>query len=218
MKNQDINLQHVLLHQNSLVEARRWQLMTITCIGVILLLSLAIMFLTPLKTTEIKYVEFSKAGTYHFTVFQNPLEKNQKILLIRHMLRNYVVKRISYTGNVSLDTPNVMSVASMSSSEVLQQFKEAYERVQNESSFERRDVEIISDIPMSRGTHRVEYKTVDYFEGEKYENIWVARISYTLENSLVTEDNELNNPLGLFINGFLEEHKKLTQEQLNDIL
>ena len=101
---------------------------------------------------------------------------------------------------------------------LLQQYKEIYERILNESSFERRDVEIISDIPMSKGSHRIEYKTIDYFQNQKYENTWVAKISYDLKSSLVTEDNELENPLGLIVTEFIQERKKLTQEDLNEIL
>jgi len=215
---EDLDLQNILLHQNSLVEARRWQIATIVSVGINILLVLAILFLTPLKTTEIKYVEFAKAGTYHFKVLPTPLAKKQKLLLIRHFLRNYVIRRISYTGSADLDRPNVLSVVSMSKRLVAAQYQESYKRIQEEASFDRRDVEIILDIPTGKGAHRVEFKTIDWHRGKSYENTWAAQIAYDFEKQFVNEENEYLNPLGLVVTKFFHEKKKLTNEDLNEIL
>jgi type IV secretory pathway component VirB8 len=210
-------MQEVLLLQNTLREARRWQLMAFILAAFVLLLVVTVMSLFPLRKTEIKYVEFSESGKHNFRIVPSPLEKKQSVLLIRQILREYVIKRISYTGNIHIDTPAVKQVAAMSSREVLGQFKEVYERIHIETTIERREVSIITDIPIGKNAHQVQYRTIDYFDGQKYENHWVATIAYEFEKQIATEEDELLNPLGIVVTEFIEARKKLSDEDLNEI-
>lgn len=211
-------MQNILLSQSTLKEAKRWQLMSIFLIIIILLLISAIITILPLKETKIKYVEFAKAGSYHFKIIESPLSKEQKLLLIRQILRDYVVNRISYTGNVRIDTPSVQKVVAMSSKKVTDQFRYVYERIDKETSIQRRQVEIISDIPLSRNVHQVQYRTIDYHDKKTYESQWVATIAYDFSKQIVNSQNELLNPMGIVVEEFIEAKKKLTQEDLNEIL
>jgi len=211
-------MQNILLSQATLKEAKRWQLMSMFLIIIILLLISAIVTILPLKETRIKYVEFAKAGSYHFKIIESPLRKEQKLLLIRQTLRDYVLNRISYTGNVRIDTPSVQKVVAMSSVKVINQFRHVYERIDQETSIQRREVEIISDIPLSKNVHQVHYRTIDYHDKKTYESQWVATISYQFSKQIVNSQNELLNPLGIVVDGFIEAKKKLTQEDLNEIL
>lgn len=210
-------MQTVLLLQNTLREARRWQLMSFILATFVLLLIVAIVSILPLKTTDIKYVEFSDSGKHNFRIVPSPLDKKQSVLLIRQILRDYVVKRISYTGSLHIDTPAVKQVVAMSTHEVTSQFREIYERIDNETTIERREVAIIADIPIGRNAHQVQYRTLDYFDGKKYENEWVATIAYDFEKQITTEENELLNPLGIVVNRFVEAKRKLSDEDLNEI-
>jgi len=212
-----MDTQNILLHQRILNEAKRWQLASFLLIGVVGVLVFAITSILPLKTVEVRYVEFFDSAKHSFKIIPSPLSKEQKILLLRQQLRDYVMKRIAYTGNVNIDTPAVMQVASMSTTEVVAEFKKIYERIHNETSIERREVEIIADIVTGKNVHQIDYKTIDYHNGKTYENEWEATVVYELRNQIVTEDSELFNPLGIVVTKFYQTKRKLDQEQLNEI-
>ena len=210
--------QTVLLAQSTLREVKRWQLATFMAIAIIILLSLVILAMMPLKTTEVKYVEFSESGKHNFKIIKSPLSKKQKVLLIRQVLREYVKNRISYTGNHNIDTATVSKVVAMYNSEVINQFREVYNIIDKKTTIERREVFIISDIPLGKNAHQVQYKTIDHHQGKTYDNQWVSTISYSINNQIVTQENELLNPLGITVDGFFESKKKFSEEELNNII
>jgi len=210
-------MQEILLLESTLKEAKRWQIMSVILAMFILLLITIIIIILPLKQTEIRYVEFSNSAKHSFKVIPTPLGKKQKLLLTRQTLRDYVKNRIFYSGNNDIDTVPVKKVAAMSSKEVISGYRAIYERIHAETTIEKREVEIISDIPVSRNIHQVEYKTIDHHLGKTYENIWVATIAYKFEKQVVWEENELLNPLGIVVTGFNEAKKKLSDAELNEI-
>lgn len=210
-------MQEILALQRTLREATKWRAMSFMLAAVSLLLLVTIVIILPLKQTDVKYVEFSESGKVSFKVLPATLDKQQKVLLVRQMLREYVVKRITYTGNPQIDYPPIQQVIAMSSREVTNAFEEVYRRIHSESTIERREVSIISDIPLSKNVHQVQYKTIDYFQGSKYENQWTATINYKFEKQIVKEDNSFLNPLGIVVTDFIEAKKKLTEQDLNQI-
>ncbi len=209
--------QEVLILQSTYREAQRWKLVSFILLGLAILLVLLIMMLLPLKTTKVKYVEFAESGKQTFRIVPSPLSKKQKVLLVRQILRDYVIKRISYTGSLAIDTPNVKQVAAMSSREVIQQYKLVYNRIHEDTTIEKREVKIISDIPIGKNAHQVQYRTIDHFRGQTYEHDWVATIEYAEEKMIVKEEDELLNPLGIVVTRFIEAKKQLTDEDLNEI-
>lgn len=215
--NRNTPKQSVLLLQNTLMEARRWRLLSFVNMGLIVLLVFGYTLLLPLKTTQIRYVEFSESGKNTFRVVPSPLTKKQKILLIRQILRDYLIKRISYSGSINVDTPNVKQVAAMSTKNVIEQFREVYNKIDKESTIEKREVKIISDIPIGKNAHQVQYRTIDHYKGKTFENDWVATIEYEFTKHITNEENELLNPLGILVTQFHESRKHLGEDDLNEI-
>lgn len=209
--------QTLLLSQRILNESKRWQLTSFMLTLLCALLILAIITILPLKTIEIRYVEFFDSAKHSFRIIPSPLSKEQKLLLLRQQLRDYVLKRISYTGNIHIDTPAVKQVAAMSNSKVTEEFKKVYNRIYKETSIERREVEIISDIVIGKNAHQIDYKTIDYHKGQTYENEWEATIVYELRNQIVTEEDEFFNIMGIVVTDFYQTKRKINQEQLNEI-
>jgi type IV secretory pathway component VirB8 len=213
-----MNHQQILLHQSTLREARRWQLMSFVLICVVSLLVISIVVMMPLKTTQVRYVEFIGTDKKSFRIMETPFSKEQKLLILRRAIRGYVINRVSYTGSVHIDTPAVKEVVAMSSPEVTEEFKKVYLRISTDTTIERREVEIISDIPIGQFVHQVEYKTIDHFGGQTFENQWTATIEYKLEKQITNEDDEMLNPYGLVVTKFIEAKKKLSADDLNQIL
>ncbi|MBT4989371.1 MAG: hypothetical protein HOM96_02385 [Rickettsiales bacterium] len=206
-----------LSYQNSIADTYRWQLFCLMQIGIIGILVIAIMLMMPLKEKEVQYVAFSKADDIVFSVIETPLKKNQKLLLLRQALRNYVYNRHTFYNDKSLEYPRFKKVVAMSTDSITREFKVEYERILKESSFNKREIQIIRDIPIGTGSHQIEFKTVDTYQGKEYENFWVVNIVYEFKKFRVRADNELLNPLGIVVTNYLQAKKNLKQEELNEI-
>jgi len=173
--------------------------------------------LLPLKEHSVEYVAFAESQDVMFRVLPAPLGKEQKILLVRQLLREYVYNRVQI-DNLT-ERPRFAKVVAMSAKNVVVDFKDEYERIERESSFTRRDVKIIADwvVDEAKNVHQVEFETIDHFRGQTYKNSWVVTLKYEFQKQKVRKSNELLNPLGLTVVHYFQAKKESTNEELNEL-
>ena len=159
---------------------------------------------------QVHYVAFAEDKDIHFKVLPAPLDKRQELLLIRQQLREYVHNR-AYIDNYT-ESIRFPKAFAMNTPEENERFKYEYNRIKSESSFERRDVKVVSDIALSDGIHQLELETIDHFQGERYKNYWTVVMKYELRRHKVSVSNEHLNPLGLTITGYQITKKDITYE------
>jgi type IV secretory pathway component VirB8 len=214
MKRND-NAQLRLAYLNLLSDIPKYQIMMGVAAFIILLQLVAIVIILPLKETKVQYVAFSDSANVSFRVIPTPLTKDQKVLLLRQALREYVTNRSAI--DFATEAHRFRRVVAMSNNDVEEELRDDWKRIEKDASFSRRDVKIISDIPIGRGVHQVEFKTTDKFQEQKYENSWVVTISYKFMKQVVKEDNELLNPLGIVVTKYYQAKKQIDEEKLNEI-
>lgn len=182
-------------------------------LGVVITLSLVIVaqgvsmsYLFPLKEKIPVFVEFQTGGN-NFVVVEaasKNVRANQALLAM--FVRLYVTsrERIDKQTETEIRYPRVVA---MSSPKVSKNFKDIYGNKSTGLFFQegfKRDVVITRDSSLANGIHQVEFKTIDTIEGRKGETIgeWVATVSYDFADQLVSYDERLMNPMGLFVTGY----------------
>lgn len=193
-------------HNNLLILSRKWKLAVIFDIFIILALILTIYILINQNFTKIKYVEFGKKDNYAFRVLTSTIANEEKQLLIKQYLRDYVKFRESYEYGKKIDKRIVEKIRAISSDKVFKSYEVLQKTRDKISTFNKREIVILQDIEIENGrSHHVRYKTIDHYNGEKYENEWIMRIDYIFEKHRVRQKNELLNPFGLVIVNYRDD-------------
>ena len=158
-------------HNNLLILSRKWKLAVIFDIFIILALILTIYILINQNFTKIKYVEFGKKDNYAFRVLTSTIANEEKQLLIKQYLRDYVKFRESYEYGKKIDKRIVEKIRAISSDKVFKSYEVLQKTRDKISTFNKREIVILQDIEIENGrSHHVRYKTIDHYNGEKYEN------------------------------------------------
>jgi type IV secretory pathway component VirB8 len=164
---------------------------------------------------QVHYVAFSGSDDVHFKVLPAPLSKSQGKLLLRQQLRDYVYNR-AYIDNFT-EKARFRKVYSMNTAEENEKFREEFDRIKSESSFERRDVKVVADNSISNNIHQIELETIDHFQGKKYKNYWTVLIKHELRKQQVSLTNEHLNPFGLTVTEYQIRKKDITyNEEINE--
>lgn len=203
----------------STISILRWSLIaTVFCIVV---LSVVVASLFPLKTIEPVYVEFSSFGNNFVTVKKANGSFEQEELFRNIGLRSYVVMRESVDQVTEIS--RYKCIRDMSSSVVEKKFNQLYIDKRNDGTQPlagikgfKRQIRLGPDFSIGKRRHRVEYTTVDTLPDEPLPktNHWVAVIQYKLlEKNIsleelqrpVGKDGSLCNPIGLYIEDYTIE-------------
>jgi len=216
MKKERVTQLH-LAYLHAISEIPRYQIALGVAALIIVFQLLAIVTILPLKETKVEYVAFANSEDVMFRVLPAPLNKEQKLLLVRQLLREYVYNRV-HIDNLT-ERNRFAKVVAMSAKSVVVDFKKEYERIEQESSFTRRDVKIIADwvVDEAKNVHQIEFETTDHYKGQTYKNSWVVTLKYQFKKSVVKKSNELLNPLGLTVDHYFQAQKELTNEDFNEL-
>jgi type IV secretory pathway component VirB8 len=210
-RKQQFNPKLSLAYLEMLNHLRFFQIFSIIvtiCLFVALIL-LGLQLLTSDK--QVHYVAFSSSDDVHFRVLPAPLNKRQGLLLLRQQLRDYVYNR-AYIDNFTEKT-RFKKVYSMNTASENERFKEEFNRIKSESSFERRDVKIVADSSISNNIHQIELETIDHFQGKKYKNYWTVLIKHEQRKQKVSVSNEHLNPFGLTVTEYQISKKDITYNE-----
>lgn len=189
----------MMAYQVSMRNNRIWQITTICFATASVLLAAAIISIMPLKTVEVKYVEFSHSQDSFFQVYPATMAKDQRLLLIRKALRHYVEMR--HTLNGIDEKIRFRSVLAMSTTSVWNSFKQEFERTRAVFNAEHRQIEIVYDNAIGDGIHEIEFRTIDTAaDGKQFMKNWRVNIAYTIDqNPIIKGSDDLINPLGIHI-------------------
>jgi type IV secretory pathway component VirB8 len=165
----------------------------------------------------VKFVEFSSSRdvfyqTHPQGVVRNTSATGQK--LIRKAIRNYVynMNRIDHINDVDR-----LDIAfNMSGQGVKHIIKETYDAIQGNLKGLERDVTIVSDSTIEAnqldGRHQVEYITHSYKEGQKRSESYIATLKYEIRPTKVSVDDELKNPLDIYITAYSVSKRSNSEE------
>jgi type IV secretory pathway component VirB8 len=192
---------HVMSYQILLNKVRYLQLMLASCLAIILACIIAIIIMLPLKKIDVRYVEFAQDEHVTPKVYGSKLDTTTKRLLVRSLLRSYVVDRHTIDHVSELD--RFKKVKAMSTSNIFGIHKNLFYKVADGLEKGTRDIHILYDQPIEKGLHEIEFETIDTLAGKTERQQWVVKIKYFIPKSFeVTKDSELLNPLGLQIQGY----------------
>jgi|AACY02.13.fsa_nt_gi Type IV secretory pathway, component VirB8 len=191
----DINPKLGLAYMMLVDHLKVYQFTTKVLAGAVIFLAIVTFTLLLSNDKEVVYIELAKSSDIRARIVPEPLTKNMKELLVRQQIRDYVYNR-TQIDNIT-ESYRFSKVYSMNTPDENERFQSEYRRIQKESSFDRRDVKIVTDSPMSQGMHLVELETIDYFKNEKFKNYWSVTLRYEFRKQKVIVNNETKNPLGL---------------------
>jgi len=177
--------------------AERFFVISLVLLVIVFVEAVAIVIMLPLKTTEVKYVEFTRSQDNSFVVYPSKLPKETATLLIRKALRDYIFLR--NRRDWITDAERTAKMYAMSSDLVKVQFYKEMEVVKREMKDVDRDIEIISDSSLGQGVHQIEFETKDSKGDYAVKKLWLATIKYSIKPREVNGGNELVNPLGIFV-------------------
>jgi hypothetical protein len=218
------------LHQENLLQRKKWQNICVILLLLILVQSVAIIILSveAAKNKEvIKYVEFSTKGDFGFTVLSDAkVDLSQRKLLIEQQLQNYVINRVSNiatkkTNNRELDHEKVKFVLAYSNIEVSKQYSNELLKIYNDSEFKNRDVQILSYSEIEDRKYRFDFKTIDTYEDSRIEeNRWVVYVKYDLidPNQIKLAEYKEINPLGVKITYYRGDIDRKQKIEINNVL
>ncbi len=208
-----INIKLGLAYTAVLTQLKIYQKLTLGLLTLTLFLAGTVFILLLSSDKEVVYIEMAKSEDIHFRIIPSPLNKENKQLLIRQQLRDYVYNRTQIDNITELY--RFEKVIAMSTIDEHHRFKKEYDRINGESSFNRRDVKIVTDAFLSANLHQVELETIDYFENKTYKNYWTVHLTYEFRKQRVTISNETKNPLGLIVTNYIVRKKSITYDGLS---
>ena len=178
---------------------RLWQIVAGIAIVLVVLQSVTIFTILPLKETTVKYVEFnSSEDVYYRMIPSSELTPDQKKTLVRKALRKYV-----YDRNLKDDLTEkvrVRDIRVMSNKAVWEEFKRQFTIMIENMDDVRRNVQIVSDSQIAEGVHQIEFRTEDERGLETKVREYVATIGYDLNEAMLSNVEEDHfNPLGIVI-------------------
>ncbi|MBW1615595.1 MAG: hypothetical protein JRJ49_03480 [Deltaproteobacteria bacterium] len=182
----------------------------------ILLLSIAIIVITPLKTIEPIYVEFSSSGNNFVKIAKANENIQNNDLLLSYFLRRYVIDR--ETVDKTTEPIRYQRIGASSTKDLYAQFQAIYGNKETSLYYKKgfkRAVAIIRDNKLAKGIHQIEIETTDT---DQFNNIkkadWIITIKYKfVEQKNIAFDDRLLNPAGLLIKEYtITARKKSSQK------
>lgn len=170
---------------------------------VIVVLAIALATLFPLKEKVPVYVEFQNGRQHFLVIARGQSEINESQAVLDREIQTYINARESVDKVTEKERYDL--VYRQSSEEVWKPFW-AIVSNKNVSLFykknKKRSINITRYGNLTDGVYQVEYETIDKTEGSEEEDKikeWVATMSYTFNNQLVSYEDKHINPLGLQI-------------------
>ncbi len=168
----------------------------------ILLLTIAIIIITPLKTIEPVYVEFSSSGNNFVRIAKANENIQNNDLLLSYFLRRYVIDR--ETVDKTTEQLRYERVGAYSTEELHAKFKRIYGNKETSLYYKKgfkRAVTIIRDNKLAKGIHQIEIETTDT---DQYNNVkkanWIITIKCEFAGQKnIAFDERLLNPAGLLV-------------------
>lgn len=170
-----------------------------------------LVMLFPLKEKELVFVEFQSAGNNFVRVRHADGELRADTQLIGWTTRMYVSAR--ETVDQITERERYQAVMAMSSSQVANTFRTVYggpDALLNRDGC-KREVKILRDSPLAYGIHQVEFETTDTPQCRTTTEPvqWVATLSYSFSDQLVTYADRYANLLGLFVDEYSLSRRSL---------
>lgn len=202
-----------LAWQLVLEQVIRWRWIAFLSLALAACLATAIVIILPLKETEIRYVEFRGDQERSFTVYPSNLPKEQRELLIRKSLRQYVIDR--HTVEPVALRERVTRLKSMTTAKAFGYAKRQYQKVVERLGEGRREIEIVTDFPINEESHQVEFIARDRSAAGDLiaEQSWIAQIRYQTDMNQTNSEQQLDNPLGILVSYYTLTPKPNPQMQ-----
>lgn len=192
------------LFNRGLMSSNRFlKILLLSSVFVNVILGIAVITVTKISEPEIRYVEFSNSRDNFYKVYtEDEIRPESKtgMKLIRSAIREYVYNR--HKKDHIADEARGKQVVAMSTSEVIAGYTKEYLRNVKTLDNVERDIKIISDSILDKGIHQVEFETIDNKDGQKVVQSWNANIKYEFHDSIVNAEDELVNPLNLYVSGY----------------
>lgn len=185
--------------QLTMQQLKRWRLAASIAASIVLVQAVAIAMMLPLKTTQVKYVEFKGDKEHVFQVHPANLPKEQNEMLVRKALRQFITDR--HVIDPSLVKESAERLQAMSTPKVYESGKRYYLKSAERLNGGTRDIQITHDFPLSENAHQVEFITRDRnAEGEVMkERSWIGTVRYDIRKDAISSDESLSNPLGIMV-------------------
>jgi len=179
---------------------------------IIAALGVSLSFLFPLKTTEVKYVEFQSGGNNFVRVVAANKAMQASDVLQSVQVREYVINR--EVVDKMTETQRYEKVLATSSDEVGKTFQRVYGNPETGLFYKpgfKRSIVITLDTQLAEGVRQVEFKAYDTVKGqpvkknakgEPVPSEWVATIAYDYSDQRVKYDDAIMNPTGFFVTDY----------------
>ncbi len=166
----------------------------------ILVLTIALALLFPLKKTEYVLYEFSPYGISYKKIASSEDVIERSEILVGAFMRNYVFNREVIDNLTEAD--RFLKIAEQSSTEVFEQFKELYNKIKlNLGEKGTRKIEIKIDYPFNNDynafVYVVEFMVINIKNNKEVKQHYKAIIGYELNEQKIRLDNFTQNPLGV---------------------
>jgi type IV secretory pathway component VirB8 len=192
-----------LVYRGALLRNRFLSILLASSVSLNILLVIAITFVAKISEPEVRYVEFSHSRDNFYRVYTEDEvrpESRTGMKLIRSAIREYVYNR--HKKDHIADEVRGKQVIAMSTSSVINGYKDQYMRDINTFAGIEREIKVISDSILDKGIHQVEFETIDTKGTNKVVQSWNANIKYEFHDSIVNSEDELINPLNLYVSGY----------------
>ncbi len=188
-----------LAWQLVLEQVTRWRWIAFLSLALAACLATAIVIILPLKKTEIRYVEFRGDQERSFTVYPSDMPKEQRELLIRKALRQYVIDR--HTVEPVALKERATRLKTMTTAKAFSYAKRQYQKIAERLGDGQREIEIVADFTINEESHQVEFITRDRSPAGDLlaEQSWIAQIRYRTDSQQNSGEQQLDNPLGILV-------------------
>lgn len=169
----------------------------IVLLMIIFVLLIVVMTLSTTITPKVKYIEFGKEVDYSFSVLPRNIDKSQKELLTRQILRDFVLYIEKYSTPTDVDSIAKKKVLSMASAYVISEYRRRYINLYNQKIDKTIDIQtqILNDkIIIPQKIHQIRFKRKEETLDKIIHKEFIANIQYNYSS-----EKTVLNPLGIKI-------------------
>jgi hypothetical protein len=169
----------------------------IVLLMIIFVLLIVVMTLSTTITPKVKYIEFGKEVDYSFSVLPRNIDKSQKELLTRQILRDFVLYIEKYSTPTDVDSIAKKKVLSMASAYVISEYRRRYINLYNQKIDKTIDIQtqILNDkIIIPQKIHQIRFKRKEETLDKIIHKEFIANIQYDYSS-----EKTVLNPLGIKI-------------------
>ena len=169
----------------------------IVLLMIIFVLLIVVMTLSTTITPKVKYIEFGKEVDYSFSVLPRNIDKSQKELLTRQILRDFVLYIEKYSTPTDVDSIAKKKVLSMASAYVISEYRRRYINLYNQKIDKTIDIQtqILNDkIIIPQTIHQIRFKRKEETLDKIIHKEFIANIQYNYSS-----EKTVLNPLGIKI-------------------